>query len=121
MKYAALKHLRTCRQNRKGLAHGISSENTRNHSRSECQNDYTAKNIKVLSSEEAENQFGWLKAGKLAAKYHKPLAFIERGLEAYRLAGASAEAFEDRYLKKLPDAPKNHEAELISIELQRKA
>ena len=104
----------------KEARHGVSGENMHQRSGLESENSYTAKNIKILKSGEAEERFVWMQAHTLAEKYCKPVAFIERGIEAYSLAGATTQDFIDRYLEKLPGAPRNHHAEVISRELQLK-
>lgn len=121
MKYAAKIMRRNTSQTRKEAADGVLAKNMHQRSGFGHAGDYTAKNITILSHEKSLEKFEWLKAGELAAKYNRTLAFVERGIEAYRLAGSNAEAFEDRYLKKLPSAPRNRDAEVISRELQMKS
>jgi hypothetical protein len=68
-------------------------------------NDYTAKNIKILSSQEAIELMPWLSAETLATQYHRDLKFIQRGLLACRNADVPESYFVERYLKHNPDIP----------------
>ena len=47
-------------------------------------------------------RFFWAKANDLALTYHKPLEWIERGLQACERVQVPHDYFIDRYLKKLP-------------------
>lgn len=80
---------------------------------------YTAENIKILSDKEVCDSFTWLRAHELANEYKRPVAFIERHIEACRLAGVDLDWFISKYLKG-NDEPRNEEVEAISRELQLK-
>jgi len=81
--------------------------------------EYTAKNIIVLSPEEAANRFTWMQANNLATLYIKPLEYIERLLAAGQLAGKSIDWIVDRYLKKTGDTMRDTDFETIHKELQK--
>ena len=82
--------------------------------------DYTASAIKVLSQSEAESRMTWLQANNLAAEHHKPIDFVERLLEACRLADADIDWAIGRYLCGDKSLPRNRDVEMISRELQLK-
>jgi hypothetical protein len=77
---------------------------------------YTAKNIKIKEYSEDI----WSQAISLAEEYGKPVAFIERGLEACQLARVGNDYFIDRYLKEDKSVAINREVNEISRELLRK-
>lgn len=78
--------------------------------------EYTADCIKVTTGD----QFEWVLEGNLAADYQKPLDFIQRGLEACRLAHQPKEYFIDRYLKADKTVERVPEVDHIYWELLKK-
>lgn len=72
--------------------------------------DYTAASITVLAQEQVLERFFWAKAHDLAQTYHRPLAWIERGLQACERVRKPHDYFIDRYLKRLP-VPKDEGVE----------
>lgn len=66
----------------------------------QTENQYNADSIKILNSDEAEQKFEWLQAGRLASEFNMPEDFISRGLECCRRIGFNPEFFVNRYLKK---------------------
>ena len=78
---------------------------------------YNADNIKILHDPLV---FDYELAVYLARKYHRPLEFITRSIEACRLAGVDPrEYFVPRYLDGDKDIPVNEDVAAISRELQR--
>ena len=67
---------------------------------------YNADSIRILDHSEAAVRFAWLDAETLATRYHRPAAWIARGLEACRRAGVDRSYFVDRYLERKP-VPRN--------------
>lgn len=63
---------------------------------------YTADNIKILTSKD----FDFSHAHDLAHEHHKPLIFIQRGLEACRRSNTPIKQFIDKYCLNL-DIPPN--------------
>jgi hypothetical protein len=77
---------------------------------------YTAANIQVRD----DIDFDFEVTARLAAHYHRPVEFIERGFEACRLANVCPQAyFVRRYLADDKSIPINREVNAISRELQR--
>jgi hypothetical protein len=68
-------------------------------------NDYSAKDIKILSGQEALVLMSWLNAETLATQYQRDLKFIQRGLLACRNADVPECYFVERYLKQNKDIP----------------
>ena len=66
---------------------------------------YDASCIKILHEPEIFEDMPWLFAETLAAKYQKDLGFIQRGLEACRLAGVGNSYFVRRYLDEDKSVP----------------
>lgn len=77
---------------------------------------YTAANIKV---QEFTDDI-WSQAVSLAQEYGKPVAFIERGLEACQLARVGNSYFINRYLKEDKSVKLNKEVNEISRDLLAK-
>lgn len=67
--------------------------------------DYTAKDIRILSDEDIIEKFDWAKIGSLSEQYKAPTEWIERGFMACDRAGVPVEYFIDRYLKKDKEVP----------------
>lgn len=63
---------------------------------------YDASSIQVLDRDEVFSKFFWAKANDLSITYCRPLAWIERGLQACERACVPHDYFIDRYLKKQP-------------------
>lgn len=63
---------------------------------------YDERNIRILAPHEIEERFEWSRIGELAAKYHRPAEWIERGLEACRRCGVDPDYFVARYLERKP-------------------
>ena len=63
---------------------------------------YTADAIQILSPDQVLDRFFWAKAEALAKTYHRPLEWIERGLEACERVRLPHDYFINRYLLKLP-------------------
>lgn len=80
--------------------------------------EYTAKNIRILSKSEAYQRMPWLKADELAARYGKDQGFVERGLEACRRANVGEEYFIKRYLEDIKSIPKNEAVDYQSQVIQ---
>lgn len=68
------------------------------------EDNYTAKNIRILTNAEI-SEFEWVKCSDLAAKHKKPLTFIERGFECCRRLGIEPDYFINKYLKKKSITP----------------
>jgi hypothetical protein len=79
---------------------------------------YTASSIVILTPDETNARFGWLRVQGLAAEYRKPVAWIQRGLEACRRAGIDDDYFIARYLKR-QDIPRNEAADLAMRDIVR--
>lgn len=80
--------------------------------------NYSAKNIKILSNSEILDVAPWIAAETLAAKYGKDVDFIRRGLEACKLADVEQGYFIRRYLEGDKSVPKNDAVEYHSRVLQ---
>jgi len=65
------------------------------------------------------NLNNWDKATILAEEYKKDIQFIQRSLEACRLAEVPESYFIDRYLKGDKSIPLNEEVNVISLKLQK--
>ena len=63
---------------------------------------YTAASIRILDTAEINARFGWTRVAALAERYHRPTAWIARGLEACRRAGVNEDYFVARYLRREP-------------------
>lgn len=61
---------------------------------------YDASAIQILDSEQVCQKFVWAKAGTLAERYKKPLAWIERGLQACDRIGIDHSFFIQKYLER---------------------
>ena len=77
---------------------------------------YTAASIQV---KEYSDDI-WAQAASLSEQYGKPVAFIERGLEACQLARIGNSYFIDRYLKEDKSVKLNQEVNEISRALLAK-
>ena len=75
---------------------------------------YDASNIKIMPY---SNNL-WSSSVSLANIYCKPIGFIQRGLEACRLARVEQSYFIKRYLDDDKSVPLNSEVNIISRELQ---
>ena len=68
---------------------------------------YDADSIKILTDEEINQKFGWVKADTLAAQYQKDKIWVANGLEACRRCGLEPDYFIERYLIGNKAIPKN--------------
>jgi hypothetical protein len=75
---------------------------------SEKKADYNAESIKILTDEEANQKFGWVKADSLAIKYQRDRIWVANGLEACRRCGLGPEYFIERHLEGNKAIPKNN-------------
>ncbi len=89
-------------------------------------NDYTAKNIKVLSDETILNspQLSMFTALYLHVQYNKPLDWIQRSLEACERANVPQSYFIERYLDpshnpRHPRPPMNDTVNYHSLIIQK--
>ena len=79
---------------------------------------YDSSNIKILNHEQ-QLSLDFVLSEQLATKYSRPKSFIERSVEACRLAGVDPrEYFEERYLKGNTSIPENKDVTAISREIQ---
>jgi hypothetical protein len=81
---------------------------------------YDASSIQILEHEAVLERFFWAKAGELAYTYKRPLAWIERGLQACERVNVPHDYFIDRYLKKLP-TPKREDVDAAMRDLNIEA
>ena len=68
---------------------------------------YDADSIKILSDEEINKKFGWVKADSLSIKYQRDRIWVANGLEACRRCGLGPEYFIERHLEGNKAIPKN--------------
>jgi hypothetical protein len=68
--------------------------------------EYNADSIKILTDEEVNKKFGWVKADSLAIKYQRDRIWVA-GLEACRRCGLEPDYFIERHLEGNKDIPKN--------------
>jgi len=79
--------------------------------------EYTAASIKIHPD---PLSFDYELAAYLARKYSRPTGFINRSIEACRLAGVDPrEYFVPRYLEGNKSIPENKDVAAVSRELQR--
>ena len=76
--------------------------------------DYTAENIQVRKDLEFDFELIEL----WAKEYSRPVEWVRRSVESYRLAGAPLEHFQQRYLKKDKSIPTIPEVLEISRQIQ---
>lgn len=76
-------------------------------------NDYTAKDIKILSEEELD-RFPWHIIDSIAAKYHMDVLWVRAGFEACYQLNLDPDFFIRKYILK-EKLPKNEELEQIYI------
>jgi hypothetical protein len=68
---------------------------------------YDVDSIKILTDEEVNIKFGWVKADSLAAKYQRDRIWVANGLEACRRCGLEPDYFIERHLEGNKAIPKN--------------
>lgn len=68
---------------------------------------YDADSIKILTDEQVNEKFGWMKSDTLAKKYHKDETWVANGLEACRRCGLEPDYFIERHLEGNKTIPKN--------------
>lgn len=78
---------------------------------------YDAHSIKIKHT----TQDAWSAAISLAEEFNANEQLIQRGLEACKLAGVEFSWYVDKYLRKLPDIPRNEEVNQIYRDLQKQA
>ena len=80
---------------------------------------YTAASIRILHPDEAEARFGWAAANRLAARYQRPVEWVERGLAACYQIHGNTDYFIARYLEGDKSIPRDIEVETAFIEALR--
>lgn len=63
---------------------------------------YDASSITILDDEQVCSRFVWAKAEVLAARFKRPVAWIQRGLEACDRIGMDHRFFIEKYLERKP-------------------
>lgn len=63
---------------------------------------YDASSITILDDEQVCSRFVWAKAGLLATRFKRPVAWIQRGLEACDRIGMDHRFFIEKYLERQP-------------------
>jgi len=61
--------------------------------------EYNASSIKILTAQEIEENYLWVKAEKLATKYTLNSSTIHRALESCEMSGMDQQCYIDRYLE----------------------
>lgn len=81
---------------------------------------YDENSIRILSTREAKERFGWLEAETLAKNNNLPVEWVKRGFETSRRLGIEPDYFIARYIQK-KDIPNNPEFETVFIEIIRES
>ena len=82
---------------------------------------YDETSIRVLKPSEVYDQFEWVRANELAKQHKKPLACVERGIEACRVTGVPLDYYIERYLKNNKNTLKNETFENAYFEIMKKS
>ncbi|EGI23631.1 hypothetical protein ECKG_05047 [Escherichia coli TA206] len=77
---------------------------------------YDENSIRVMSADEIEQRFGWLRLENLAKEHHLPVDWVRRGFEACWRLGIEPDYFIDRYIFKR-DVPQVPEFEVVFREI----